>query len=87
MLFTLDGTRYKVEGAVFCGSQSSPFADNTSTCMDIKVTNLDNHTNLTYSGLVPDLIWRYGFYEGRETKYRVEPKDIVTVFNLQHIRN
>ena len=32
--------------------------------------------------VVPDMIERYGFYEGKGTPYRVDPKKIVEVFDF-----
>ena len=50
--------------------------------MDFVVTNLDNQQSVEFSGLVPIMIERYGFYEGKGTKYRVEPLAIMTTLNL-----
>lgn len=82
VVFTYEGRRYKVKGDKFRGIQGSPFEDNTSTSFDITITNLENNASMVFSGLVPELIWRYGFYEGKETRYRVEPKDILQVFDF-----
>ena len=43
---------------------------------------LDNGKKLEYSGLVPRMIERYGFYEGKGTSFRVEPKQILEVFDF-----
>lgn len=60
--------------------QYSPFMDWTSTNEDITITNLDNWEELFFSGLLLDMIERYGFYEGIETSYRLEPEQIIKVF-------
>jgi hypothetical protein len=62
------------------GDQLSPFRDGTRTNCDVQLENLDNGKKLAYSLLVPHMIERYGFYEGRGTPYRVEPKDVIAVF-------
>jgi hypothetical protein len=35
-----------------------------------------------YSLLVPEMIVRYGFYEGKGTPYRVDPRDVLEVFDF-----
>ena len=50
--------------------------------MDVTVENLDSGRKLKYSGLVPLMIERYGFYEGKGTSYRVEPRNVVEVFDF-----
>ena len=37
---------------------------------------------LTYGLLVPYMIERYGFYEGKGTSYRVDPRQVVEVFDF-----
>ena len=44
--------------------------------------NLDNGKQIRYSLLVPHMIERYGFYEGKGTPYRVEPRQVVEVFDF-----
>lgn len=84
--FTLHGVRFRVRLIAWRGLQHSPFLDGTSTNCDVIVTNLDNGKAIAYSLLVPDMIERYGFYEGR-TSYRVDPKAVVAVFPflVQHL--
>lgn len=78
--FTLDGSRFRVTLTAWRGFQHSPFLDDTKTNCDVEVVNLDNRESLSYSLLVPLMVERYGFYEGRGTPYRVEPKKVVAVF-------
>lgn len=78
----LAGRRYKVTGQATRGMQPSPFEDKTGTNLDITVVNLDNNSKIKFSGLLPDMIWRYGFYEGVQTPYRVDPRAIVEVFDF-----
>ena len=46
------------------------------------MSNLDNGKHLKFSFLVPLMIERYGFYEGRGTPYRVDPRQIVEVLDF-----
>ena len=46
------------------------------------VTNLETGVSLSYSLLVPQMIERYGFYEGKGTPYRVEPSTVLEVFDF-----
>jgi hypothetical protein len=83
--FELNGTRYRVEGKSYRsisyrGSQHSPFADGTGSSVDITVINMNNGRAMQFPGLAPEMIRRYGFYEGKGTSYRVEPGAVVAVF-------
>ena len=64
------------------GGQESPFKDGTATNAVVKVHNLDNGQKLEYSALVSGMVERYGFYEGKGTPFRVEPKQLVEVFDF-----
>ena len=79
---TWRGILFYVEIEETLGYQYSPFRDGTKTSADVTIRNLRKGTTLTYSLLVPQMIERYGFYEGQGTKYRVEPRKIVEVFEL-----
>jgi hypothetical protein len=80
--FRYHGRRFRVTVLNWKGFQESPFADGTSTNRDAVVHNLDNGKRLRYSLLVPDMIERYGFYEGKGTSYRVEPKEALEVLDF-----
>ena len=78
------GKEFRYHGRRFKGSvrfskwhQASPFRDGTITNALAIVDNLDNEKRLEFSLLMPDLIERYGFYEGKGTPYRLEPQRIV----------
>lgn len=81
-LFTLQDILFEVKGASYRGAQESPFDDGTSSSFDIEVTNLDNQQSIRFSGLLPELIWRYGFFEGPGTPYRLDPEKVVEVFSF-----
>jgi hypothetical protein len=78
------GKEFRYHGRRFKGSvryskwyQASPFRDGTITNALAIIDNLDNEKRLEFSLLMPDLIERYGFYEGKGTPYRLEPRKIV----------
>ncbi len=76
------GTKWRVVVRASRGYQYSPFDDDTKTNADFEVTNLGNGQTLKFSGLVPLMIERYGFYEGKGTPYRVEPSDVIKLLGL-----
>lgn len=71
--FQYKGGNYKIDLTSWRGMQFSPFEDRTGTDSDATITNLDNGEQLSLSLLIPDMAERYGFYEGKETSYRLEP--------------
>jgi hypothetical protein len=79
--------RLKVSSKQYKGYQHSPFHDRTKTDTDVTVVNTRTGQSLTYSLLVPHMIERYGFYEGHGTKYRVEPKDIISLLQPKRAPN
>ena len=81
-VFTYRGRRFKVTMLLTAGSQKSPFHDGTASGANARVENLDTGKKLAYALLVPDMIERYGFYEGKGTPYRVDPKQVVEVFDF-----
>lgn len=80
--FSHSGINWRVQVNTTLGYQLSPFNDGTKTSTDFTLTNLDNKKTIKFSGLVPLMIERYGFYEGKGTPYRVEPADIIKVLGL-----
>ncbi len=79
---TSRGRRFKVRAVLAKGFVKSPFEDGTRTNCEATVENLATGRKLTYSLLVPQMIERYGFYEGKGTRYRVEPRAVVEVFDF-----
>ena len=59
-----------------------PFNDGTKTNCDAEITNVKTGKSLQYSLLVPYMIERYGFYEGKGTPYRVDPKEVLEVLDF-----
>jgi hypothetical protein len=80
--FVYRGRRFKVRMLLTAGSQHSPFKDGTASGANAVVENLDTGKKLRYALLVPEMIERYGFYEGHGTSYRVDPKQVVEVFDF-----
>ena len=80
--FTYHGRKYKVKVECFRGYQDSPFEDGTKTNCNATLWNLGNGKQIHYSLLVPEMIVRYGFYEGKGTPYRVDPRAVLAVFDF-----
>lgn len=80
--FVYRGRRFKVTLRHFRGYQESPFHDGTKTNSEATIENLENGKSIDYSLLVPAMIERYGFYEGKGTPYRVDPARVVEVLDF-----
>jgi hypothetical protein len=80
--FRYHGRRFRVRLIYFRGSQPSPFRDGTETNVEAVVKNLNSGKEVKYSLLVPDMVRRYGFYAGRGTPYRVEPRKVLEVLDF-----
>jgi hypothetical protein len=76
------GRKLRIRAIVSKGFQDSPFKDGTKTNCNATVENLGNGKRLGYSLLVPYMIERYGFYEGKGTPYRVEPRKVLDVLEF-----
>ncbi|MFO1518659.1 MAG: hypothetical protein U1F57_03185 [bacterium] len=76
------GRRFAVKGIIYLGSQESPFRDGDGASMDLRIVNLDSGKSMRYSTLLPAMIAKYGFYEGRETPYRLDPRQILEVLDF-----
>jgi hypothetical protein len=75
--FLYHGRRFKGSIRLSRWYQPSPFRDGTQTNTLAIVDNLNADKRLEFSLLMPDLIERYGFYEGTGTPYRLDPRKIV----------
>ena len=80
--FRYHGRRFRVKGIYARGFQLSPFRDGTKTNAEAVVRNLDNGEEIRYSLLVPQMVERYGFYEGKGTTYRVDPRRLLEVLDF-----
>lgn len=81
--FQLNGDHFHVDMVGYRGMQPSPFDDKTAASQDMTITNVDTGDKLHCSALLPDMILRYGFYEGEQTSYRLEPSAIMKVFGFK----
>jgi hypothetical protein len=79
---TYQGRKFKIQAKRFSHSVTSPFDDGTETSCEATVENAGTGKKVTYSLLVPQMIERYGFYEGQGTRFRVDPRTIVEVFDF-----
>jgi hypothetical protein len=79
---TYHGRNFKVRATLSRVFVRSPFQDGTRTNCLVTAENLGNGKKLTYSLLVPQMIQRYGFYEGKGTRYRVEPRTVLEVLDF-----
>lgn len=79
---TFRGRRFLVKWVQYKGTQLSPFLDNTLTSVDMTLLNEDNGKSLRCSMLVPEMIERYGFYEGPGLRYRLDPRNIAEVLDF-----
>jgi hypothetical protein len=80
--FLYHGRKFQVKGHASLGSQPSPFDDDTRSGSNVVVTNLTSGKEVGYGLLVPFMVERYGFYEGHNTPYRLEPRRVLDVFDF-----
>jgi len=79
---TYHGRKFRVRAALSPVFVRSPFQDGTRTNCTVTAENLGTGKKLTYSLLVPHMIERYGFYEGKGTRYRLEPRAVLEVLDF-----
>lgn len=78
----IKGRHYHCSRMGRMGSQSSPFADGNSSSTDFSLTNILTGDRIAFSGLLPGMIRKYGFYEGKGTSYRLDPTNIAKTAEL-----
>lgn len=79
MAFDYNGRTFIHSKDAYRGMQDSPFADGTNTNTDETITCLEDGSSISYSGLLPFMIHRYGFYEGKSVGYRLDPTKLAEV--------
>jgi len=79
---TYHGKTFRLRATLFRRHVKSPFEDGTKTNGEATIENLATGKKMSYSRVVPHLIERYGFYEGKGTPYRVEPRTVVEVLDF-----
>lgn len=70
---------YVIHTAKEC--QPSPFEDNLCGSALYGINHLTTDAKLAFAEMTPELIQRYGFYEGKGTPWRVPPEAIIEVFD------
>ena len=69
------------------GFQHSPFGDELKCSEEFTIFDPTTKQKLKYSVLVPQMIYRYGFYEGQGTRYRIAPKKIIDFFGQDLLKS
>lgn len=77
--FEYNGRIFIFEIEAWRGIQESPFNDGTFTNTDCNLVCLQDGSSINYSGILPEMIRRYGFYEGTKVSYRLDPKSIAEI--------
>jgi len=77
--FEYNGRKFTRHCAATMGYQTSPFEDDTMGNEDYDIVCLEDGLTITFSMLLPFMIERYGFYEGKGTHYRLDPKKVAEV--------
>jgi hypothetical protein len=80
--FVYHGKRFKVLIQSSSSSVKSPFADGTRSGSNATITNVQTGKKVRFGLLVPYMMERYGFYEGKGTPYRLEPQTVVEVLGF-----
>ncbi|HCS79319.1 TPA: hypothetical protein DIV55_06305 [Patescibacteria group bacterium] len=74
--------KYEIRVMQWRGYKHSPFNDGLMTDLDMIITDIETGNTIECSALVPEMIERYGFYEGRDARYRLNPQQVVEFFRL-----
>jgi hypothetical protein len=75
--------RYTVSFRRWNDYWSSPFNDGLKSGLtEVDVQNMENGRFIRFHILLPKLIERYGFYGGLEGRHRLDPHDVVEVFDF-----
>ncbi len=88
------GRTYQVNAEMTFGFQDSPFTGSDRTKIeydpneisdgtDFFITDTETGEEISFGGLVIFLIEKYGFYEGKDTRYRLSPDKIVEFFRIK----
>ena len=80
--FAYKSRHFRYEETQSRGIQESPFADGTETDIDLVVSNIDNGKSFGCSGLLGDMVERYGFYEGPKSSHRLNPQAVIDTFDF-----
>ena len=86
----IDG-RYKIKLVSYRGAQTCPFQDPTDKhyygyeygSTDVHVEDIKTGKKITYSTLLPHMIRYHHFFESPKVSHRVDPAQIIEMFNIQ----
>jgi len=78
----VDG-KYLVRIIIYFGDQECPWYDGHSSFMDVTIINKKTKQKIFFPELIIHLIRKHRFYEGKGTKYRLDPEKAVRVLDLQ----
>lgn len=79
---TLEGRRFHVSVPGALGPQYSPFYDGIKGNGMTTIVNLATGKEIKFAPVLPAFIYRYGFYEGRDVSYRLDPRQILEVLDF-----
>lgn len=90
-LFFKEGSRFTFNGDTFTvinitthsGNQASPFFDGITSRTIITIRKERTGEVLTYSTLLGEMIYWWGFYEGEGVPYRLDSAQPIAFFNLK----
>ena len=71
---------------MYAGWQECPWLDDFRTDFDVLITKKNSKEEIFFSGLAIHLIHEHKFYEGKSTKYRLDPEKAVKFFDLQKFK-
>lgn len=78
----VNGNRYLITSRVYGSRQDSPFKDGTSSRLDLSLEDQQSGETLEFSSLLPEMISRYCFFEGKSVRHRLDPQQIVDFFHI-----
>lgn len=79
---TIIDDAYKLKGAAWMGYQDCPWDDDERTDLDYFVEQIATGREISFSGLLPHLIADHKFFEGRGTRYRLDPLEAILVLDI-----
>ena len=85
--FVFHGKTFRVGSlSMHIGDEKSIFNDRLIGTTDFEITDPRTHQSFSVASMLPLYIDRYGFYEGRYTHYRINPKDIMDIFFTDEVK-
>lgn len=80
--FTFNNISYYLEVIGGRGGEGSPFQDGLAGSYDFFITRIDSGAQIHFGSMQPELMRRYGFYEGKQTAYRIDPRKLAEFADL-----